>query len=68
MGDPKNGGLGLSDGTLEVIPLSIGEVFFQSLCIFDPAPAEVLVKLLIEYSKVAENDDWKTKIRRTLKK
>lgn len=68
MGDPRNGGLGLSDGTLQVIPLSIGEVFFQSLCIFDPAPAEVLVKLLIEYSKVAESDDWKTKIRRTLKK
>lgn len=61
-------GLGLSDGTLQVIPLSIGEVFFNSLCIFDPAPAETLVKLLIEYSKVAENNDWRSRIRRTLRR
>lgn len=63
VGDPEEGGLGLSDGTLQVIPLSIGEVFFQSLCMFDPAPASVLVNLLMDYSKVAETDDWKKKTR-----
>lgn len=51
-------GLGLNDGSLQVIPLSIGEVFFKSLCLFDEAPATTLVNLLIEYSKVAETDGW----------
>lgn len=60
MGNSK-GGLGLNDGTLQVIPLSIGEVFFKSLCLFDEAPASTLVNLLMEYSKVAETDDWKKK-------
>ena len=64
IGDPRAGGLGLSDGTLKVIPLSIGEVFFQSLCLFDPEPATVLVNLLIEYSKVAETNDWRRRTRR----
>lgn len=68
VGDPKLGGLGLSDGTIQVIPLSIGEVFFQSLCLFDPEPASVLVNLLMEYSKVAETNDWKKKTRRFLRK
>lgn len=61
VGNPKAGGLGLTDGSLEVIPLSIGEVFFQSLCLFDPEPATVLVQKLIAYSKVAETNDWKRK-------
>lgn len=67
VGDPREGGLGISDGSLDVIPLSIGEVFFQSLCLFDPEPAKVVVKKLIEYSKVAETDDWKRKTRRFLR-
>lgn len=68
VGDPKEGGLGLSDGTLQVIPLSIGEVFFQSLCLFDPEPATVLVNLLVEYSKVAETNDWRKKTKKILRK
>lgn len=68
VGDPKEGGLGLSDGRLQVIPLSIGEVFFRDLCLFDPAPATVLVNLLMEYSKVAESDDWKKKTKSIFKK
>lgn len=68
VGDPREGGLGLSDGSLDVIPLSIGEVFFQSLCLFDPAPATILVNLLMEYSKVAESDDWKKKTKRFIRK
>lgn len=68
VGDPREGGLGLSDGRLQVIPLSIGEVFFQSLCLFDPAPATVLVNLLMEYSKVAETDDWKRRTRSLFRK
>lgn len=68
VGNPDDGGLGISDGTLPVIPLSIGEVFFQKLCLFDPEPATVLVDLLIEYSKVAEGTDWKKKLKKTLKK
>lgn len=64
VGDPREGGLGLTDGTIPVIPLSIGEVFFRSLCLFDPEPATVLVNLLMEYSKVAESDDWKRKTKR----
>ena len=68
VGDPKEGGLGISDGSLNVIPLSIGEVFFQSLCLFDPAPATVLVRLLLEYSKVAESNDWKKKAKTALKR
>lgn len=68
VGDPADGGLGLTDGSLSVIPLSIGEVFFQSLCLFDPEPATELVKMLLEYSKVAERNDWKKKIKRNLRK
>lgn len=64
LGDPRSGGLGISDGSIKVIPLSIGEVFFQDLCFFDPEPAEKLVNRLIEYSKVAETDDWRTRGRR----
>lgn len=64
VGPPANGGLGLSDGTLKVIPLSIGEVFFKSLCIFDPEPASVLIDLLIEYAKVGESNSWWNRIRR----
>ncbi len=64
IGDPRDGGLGLSDGSMKVIPLSIGEVFFQNLCLFDPEPASVLVKLLMEYSKVAEDDSWRKKTKR----
>lgn len=68
VGDPKEGGLGLSDGSLQVIPLSIGEVFFQSLCLFDPEPATVLVNLLVEYSKVAETNDWRKKTKTFFRK
>lgn len=43
-------GLGLTDGSLDVIPFSVGEFFFQKLCVYDPCPAENLVKLLMECS------------------
>lgn len=49
-------GLGLSNGRVRVIPLSIGEVFFKTLCIFDPEPARELVELLIEYANTSEKD------------
>lgn len=59
VGSPEYGGLGLSNGDLDVIPLSIGEVFFKSLCLFDPQPASVLVNLLMKYAKADEsNSRW----------
>lgn len=67
-GDPKQGGLGLNNGSLDVIPLSIGKVYLQQLCLFDPQPATVLVNKLMEYSLVAETDDWKKKTKKFLKK
>lgn len=48
-------GLKLTDGRIEIIPLSIGEVFFQKLCIFDSEHATRLVKTLLQYAKVGEN-------------
>ncbi|MBQ0128410.1 MAG: hypothetical protein KBT57_01090 [bacterium] len=68
LGNPGNGGLGLTNGTIDVVPLSIGEVFFQSLCLFDPEPASVLVKQLIEYSKVAETDSWRRRTRNVFRR
>lgn len=68
VGPPANGGLGLSDGKLKVIPLSIGEVFFKSLCIFDPEPARVLIDLLIEYAKVGESNSWISRLKRAARK
>lgn len=53
-------GLKLTDGRIEIIPLSIGEVFFQKLCLFDAEPAEGLVNTLLQYAKVGE-DIVKTK-------
>lgn len=59
VGPTEYGGLGLSNGDLDVIPLSIGEVFFKSLCLFDPQPASVLVNLLMKYAKADEsNSRW----------
>lgn len=40
--------LGITDGSINVIPFSIGEVFLQRLCIFNPEPAERMVKMLMD--------------------
>ena len=50
VGDPHDGGLGLSDGSIPVIPFSIGEVFFQQLCLFDPESSENFVRMLMKIS------------------
>lgn len=42
-------GLGLTDGKFSVIPFSIGEVFFQDLCLFDPESVKVLLDFLMNY-------------------
>lgn len=68
VGDPSQGGLGLSDGSLKVIPLSIGDVYFQSLCMFDPVPATTLVNLLMEYSKTVEDDNWRKRAKKLMQK
>lgn len=52
-------GLMISDGKFKVIPFSIGEVFFQDLCIFNPETAKVLVDELKYYAKESEHDTWK---------
>ena len=46
VGPKRHGGLGINDGTIKVIPFSIGDVFLQKLCLFNPEPAERLVKIL----------------------
>lgn len=51
-------GLGLTDGRLRVIPFSIGEVFFQDLCIFNPESAKILVDLLMCYADEGEKE-WR---------
>lgn len=62
------GGLQLNDGSIPVIPMSIGDVYFKDLCIVNTDYAKVIVKLLMEYSKVAESDDWKKKALKKAKK
>lgn len=46
VGNPCKGGLGLSDDSIAIIPFSIGEVFFQQLCIFNPEPTKRLVEMM----------------------
>lgn len=60
--------LKLSGGELDVIPLSIGEVFFKSLCLFDPQPASVLVNLLMKYAKADESNSRWNRARRIIRK
>ena len=54
VGSPANGGLGLTNERFSLIPFSIGEVFFQDLCIFNPESAKVLVDLLMCYADEGE--------------
>lgn len=56
--------LGINDGRLEVIPFSIGEVFLKSLCLFNPEPAERMVKMLMDCSPA--HTDWLTRIRQLI--
>lgn len=46
VGNPRAGGLRLSDGSIPVIPFSMGEVFFQQLCIFNSEPTRRLLEMM----------------------
>lgn len=47
-------GLGITDGSIPIHPLSIGQVFFQHMCLFDGRPAKGLVQTLMDYAKTDE--------------
>lgn len=64
VGPKRHGGLGISDGTIKVIPFSIGDVFLQKLCLFNPVPAERMVKMLMECSPVHKG--WLELIKKVL--
>lgn len=46
-------GLKLTNGDLNVIPFSIGEIFFKQLCMYDSTQAEYLIQLLMEYARAS---------------
>lgn len=50
VGPKRHGGLGINDGSIRVIPFSIGDVFLQKLCLFNPDPAKRMVNMLMECS------------------
>lgn len=63
VGPKRHGGLDISDGTIQVIPFSIGDVFLQKLCLFNPEPAERMVKMLLECSPTHKGWlDWIKKV------
>lgn len=63
VGPKRHGGLGICDGTIKVIPFSIGDVFLQKLCLFNPEPAERMVKMLLECSPTHKGWlDWIMKV------
>lgn len=47
-------GLGITDGSIPIHPLSIGQVFFQQMCLFDGGSAKGLVQTLMDYAKTDE--------------
>ena len=46
--------LGITNGDIPIHPLSIGEVFFQHMCLFDGSSAKELVQTLMDYAKTDE--------------
>lgn len=48
-------GLALNNGTVNILPMSIGQIYLQMLCVFDPETSEQIVNLLLQYSKGTEN-------------
>lgn len=46
--------LGITNGNIPIHPLSIGEVFFQRMCLFDGGSAQGLVQTLMAYAKTDE--------------
>lgn len=53
VGSTHEGGLGLNDGKINIIPFSVGELFFEQLFLFNPEPAKQLVKFLIKCTKAS---------------
>lgn len=45
----------INNGELELLPFSLGKVYFQNICIFDAKPAENMVRILLERSAVSKN-------------
>lgn len=50
-------GLKLTDGSVPIHPLSIGQVFFQKMCLFERQPAEMLVQTIMDYARTDEREN-----------